>query len=60
MDAEARADLEQLVAEGLAGLREHPTPLLAERFACVLGVPPSLAGATSAETAAVVAALETD
>lgn len=56
----SRNDLEQLVAEGLAGLREHPQPLLAERFACMVGVPPSLAGATAAETAALVEVLEQD
>lgn len=60
MDAKAHADLEQLVTEGLAGLREHPAPLLVERFACMLGVPPSLASATSTETAALIAALEAD
>ncbi len=51
MDAETRADLERLVAEGLNGLREHPAPLLAERFACMVGAPPSLASATATETA---------
>ncbi len=60
MDAETRADLERLVAEGLNGLREHPAPLLAERFACVVGVPPSLASATATETATVIAVLEQD
>jgi len=53
-----RTDIEQLVSEGLEGLREHPEPLLTERLACMVGVPPSLAGAKASETATVVDVLE--
>jgi len=55
-----RAEVEQLVAEGLAGLREHPEPLLTERFACMLGVPPSLVEASASDTTAIIEVLEED
>jgi len=57
-NTKTRAEVERLVAEGLAGLREHPEPLLAERFACMLGVPPSLAEASATDTATIIEVLE--
>ena len=60
IEPERLSDLERLVADGTAALAERPAPLLGERLACMLGVPPTLAGATAAETAAIVEVLERD